>query len=116
PATNQAFVAQPAGNTIQIVNLGPVKAAQITELQVPTVPGTNIGGIAGALMPQGTLTSSTPLAGVKIFGAGFDAGSQVRLDGTVVSSTPVSSREIDLTIPTSFLTLPHRYAVDVRTS
>lgn len=116
PATNQAFVAESAGNKIQIVSLGPLKSAQISELQVPTVAGATIGGIPGALMPQGTLTSSSPLAGVKIFGSGFDAGSQVRLDETVVSSTRISDREIDFTVPASFLTLPHRFAVDVKTS
>ena len=64
PATNQAFVAQSGSGTIQIINLVPdssdptghtlLKSAQITELQVPTVSGTLIGGISGALTPQGT--------------------------------------------------------------
>jgi DNA-binding beta-propeller fold protein YncE len=125
PATNQAFVVDSTAGKIQIINLGPtpsttLKAAEITELQVPTVTGALIGGIAGALMPQGTLTSTTTdLVGVKIFGAGFDSSSQVRLDGTAFASTAlgnftfVSSREIDVTIPHSFLAAPHHYAVDV---
>jgi DNA-binding beta-propeller fold protein YncE len=124
PATNQAFVVQSSNSAIQIINLGPtpsttLKTAQITELQVPTVSGALIGGIVGALMPQGTLVSTADLAGVKIFGSGFDSGSQVRLDGTTFASTGlgnfnlVSSREIDVTIPHSFLAAPHRYAVDV---
>lgn len=116
PATNQAFVAQPGGGRIQIVRLGPIKATHITELQVPTVTGALIGGIAGALMPQGTLTSTTDLAGVvRIFGGGFDSGTQARLDGAAVPTTFVSSREVDVNIPASFLGKPHRYAVDVRT-
>ena len=120
PATNQAFVVQSGSSTIQIVDLGPtsstkLKPVEITDLQVPTVSGAPlIGGIAGAAMPQGTLTSSTDLAGVRIFGAGFDGTSQVRLDSTAIPSTLVSSREIDITIPHAFLTSPHRYAVDVR--
>ncbi len=120
PATNQAFVVQSASNTIKIVNLGPtpsttLKPVEVTELQVPTVSGALIGGIAGASMPQGTLTSTTDLSGVRIFGAGFDGTSQARLDGTAVPTTFVSSREIDVTIPHApFLALPHRYAVDVR--
>jgi len=65
-------------------------------------------------MPQGTLTSTTDLSGVRIFGAGFDSTSQVRLDGTSVPSALVSSRELDVTIPHTFLATPHRYAVDVR--
>jgi DNA-binding beta-propeller fold protein YncE len=122
PATNQAFVVQSGSSTIQIVDLGPaastkLKPVEITELQVPTVSGAPlIGGIPGASMAQGTMTSSTDLGGVRIFGAGFDGTSQVRLDGTSIPSTFVSSREIDVTIPHTFLALPHRYAVDVRNS
>src|SRR6266478_6606514 len=125
PPTNQAFVVDPTAGKIQIVNLNPtpstnLKPVEITELQVPAVAGALIGGIAGAVMPQGTLTSTTTdLAGVKIFGAGFDSGSVVRLDGTPFASntlgnfTLVSSREIDVTIPKAFLAAPHRYAADV---
>ena len=119
-ATNQAFVVQSGSSSIQIVDLGPtsstkLKPVEITELQVPTVSGAPlIGGIAGASMPQGTLTSSTDLGGVRIFGAGFDGTSQVRLDQTAIPTTFVSSRELDVTIPHTFLAAPHRYAVDVR--
>ena len=129
PPTNQAFVVDPTAGKIQIVNLGPtpatnLKPAEITELQVhvPTnIPNPPlVGGISGALMPQGTLTSTTTdLAGVKIFGAGFDSGSVVRLDGTPFASTAlgnfalVNNREIDVTIPKAFLAAPHRYAADV---
>ncbi|HVO57748.1 MAG TPA: hypothetical protein VMT51_08650 [Dongiaceae bacterium] len=120
-ATNQAFVSQSGSNSIQIVNLGPnggtvLKAAQITELQVPTVSGAQIGGIPGALMPQGTLTSTSNLTGVQIFGSGFDSGTQVLLDGVSIGSgnvTFVNSRILRVTIPASFLGMPHRYAVSV---
>ena len=116
PATNQAFVVQPASGAIQIASLGSLKAAQITELQVPTVSGATIGGIAGALMPQGTLTSTTDLVGVQVYGAGFDASTKVRLDGTPIPTTFVSSRNLTVTIPADpFLSMPHRFAVDAVT-
>ena len=125
PATNQAFVVQSGSGTIQIVNLGSLKAAQITELQVP-VPSVPmpplIGGIPGALMPQGTLAcvntanpSACDLKGVQIFGSGFDSSTQVRLDGTPIPSGNilfVNSRNLTVTIPAAFLSGPHRYAVD----
>jgi DNA-binding beta-propeller fold protein YncE len=119
PATNQAFVVQSGSSTIQIVDLGStsstiLKPVEVTELLVPTVSGALIGGIAGASMPQGTLTSATDLGGVKIFGAGFDASSQARLDGTAVPTTFVNNREVDITVPHTFLALPHHYSVDVR--
>ena len=124
PATNQAFIVQSGSGTILIVNLGnlgasvspAIKTAEINELQVPTVPGALIGGIAGALMPQGTLTGTSDLAGVQIFGAGFDSGTQVRLDGTAIPSgnvTFVNTRQLVVTVPASFLSGPHHYAVDV---
>jgi DNA-binding beta-propeller fold protein YncE len=125
PPSNQAFVVQSGSNTIQIVNLGnrgpgvpasqSVKSAEITELQVPAVAGARIGGIPGAAMSQGTLTSTNPLANVDIFGSGFDASTQVRLDGNPIPSAGafVSSRHLRVTIPASYLALPHRYAVDV---
>jgi DNA-binding beta-propeller fold protein YncE len=124
PATNQAFVAQSGSNLIQIVNLGPsttntLKKTEITEIVVPSPsPGPGIiGGVPKALLPQGTLTSTTDLAGVKIFGAGFIAGAQVRLDGTPLPGGNVNidpgGRLITATIPASFLAMPHHYALDV---
>jgi hypothetical protein len=75
PATNQAFVAQSGSNLIQVVNLGPsttntLKKTEITEIVVPSPsPGPGIiGGVPKALLPQGTLTSTSDLAGVDIFG------------------------------------------------
>ena len=125
PVTNQAFVVDPTAGKIQIINLGPtsattLKPVEITELQVPTVSGTLIGGISGAVMPQGTLTSTASLAGVKIFGSGFVNNSSVRLDsvditsqGGSITNIAANGREIDFTIPAFFLSAPHRYAVDV---
>lgn len=119
PATNQALVVQSGSSDIVLVDLGhtsstKLKAVQITEVLVPSADGISIGGIPAASFPQGTLTSTTALANVKVFGSGFASGAVVRLDGTAISTpAPVSDREIDVTIPASFLSAPHRYALDV---
>jgi YVTN family beta-propeller protein len=133
-ATNQAFVVQSGAGNIVILSLTNlrnsggivvpgIKTAEITELVVP-VPSVNpplIGGISGAAMPQGTLTSTTDLAGLQIFGSGFDSSTQVRLDGAVAAgpggsgaiSVDPTGRRITFTVPASFLASPHHYAVDV---
>jgi hypothetical protein len=119
-ATNQAIVTQSGSGSIVLVNLGPtgstvMKPVQVTEVLVPSADGVNVGGIPGASFPQGTLTSTTDLAAVKIFGSGFSlGGAVVHLDGTAIPTpSPVNDREIDVTIPKSFLKFPHRYALDV---
>jgi DNA-binding beta-propeller fold protein YncE len=124
PATNQAFVVESGSNLIQVINLGPsttntLKKTEITEIIVPSPqPGPGIiGGVPKALLPQGTLTSTTDLAGVQIFGAGFTSGAQVRLDGTPLPGGNVNidpgGRLITATIPASLLAMPHHYALDV---
>jgi DNA-binding beta-propeller fold protein YncE len=123
PATNQAFVVMSGSSQIYIVNLGPVpantlKAAQISNILVPNPnPGLGvIGGIPNASVPQGTLTSTKDLAGVQVFGSGFDSGSIVRLDGTAIPASDVqfvSSRELIVTIPAANLSFPHKYALDM---
>jgi hypothetical protein len=125
PPTNQAFVVMSGSNQIDIINLGPsptnqLKAVQVSEILVPSpIPGPGaIGGIPGATVPQGTLTSTTPLAGVQVFGSGFDGTTQVRLDGTAIPAanvTLVSSRQLTVTIPAANLSFPHRYALDAVT-
>lgn len=130
PVTNQAFVVTSGSSQIDIIDLGPCKATngcpnpvnslkptQITEILVPSPnPALGvIGGIPNATVPQGTLTSATDLTGVQIFGSGFDAATQVRLDGTAIPPSDVqfvSNREIIATIPASSLSFPHRYALD----
>jgi DNA-binding beta-propeller fold protein YncE len=128
PVTNQAFAVMSGSGEIDVINLGPsptnqLKSAQISEILVPN-PNPSlgvIGGIPNATVPQGTLTSATNLAGVQIFGSGFDAGTQVRLDGqafATCSPAPgncdlISNREVIVTIPAANLSFPHRYALDV---
>src|SRR6266851_3282274 len=131
PATNQAFIVQSGSGVIQVMNLSALptsapanmlKSTEITEVIVPTPPNPGpgaIGGIPNALVPQATLASTSDLPGVQIFGSGFAPGvSQVRLDGTFIPSAnvvvdPSGTRKITVTIPGSFLSLPHRYALDV---
>ena len=122
-ATNQALVVQPQNGAVVLIGLGPsstsieMKPVQVSEVLAPSAapsdPNT-LGGIPSALFPQGTLTSTTDLAGVKVFGSGFASGAVVRLDGTAIPTpAPVSDREIDVTVPASFLAFPHRFALDV---
>jgi DNA-binding beta-propeller fold protein YncE len=129
PSTNQAFVLMSGSGTIDIVDLTgatPVKPTHVSEVIVPyPTPGPGvIGGVPNALVPQATLTCKTPvppattcdLAGVQIFGSGFDSTTQVRLDGTSIPPSDVqlnSARQLTVTIPGSFLTFPHHYALDV---
>jgi DNA-binding beta-propeller fold protein YncE len=123
PATNQAFVVMSGSSQIDIIALGPtpstaLKTAQITEIVVPSPnPGLGIlGGIPNATVPQGTLTSTTDLSGVQVFGSGFDASTQVRLDGSAIPSSDVqfvNNRQLTITVPASFLSFPHRFALDL---
>jgi hypothetical protein len=132
--TNQAFVVMSGSNQIDIIDLGPnknaggnsLKPAQISDILVPSpspAPGA-IGGIPNAVAPQATLgciptppasPSVCDLPGVQIFGSGFDAGTQVRLDGVSIPAANVqfvSTRKLVVTIPGSFLSTPHRFALD----
>ena len=122
PATNQAIVVESGGTSspgqLELINLGTFKSTEIMQVVVPSpTPGPGIiGGIPNALVPQGTLTSASDLAGVQIFGSGFVAGAEVRLDGTPLPSgnvQVVGPREIDATIPAAFLSAPHDFALDV---
>jgi len=139
PGSNQAFVVKSGSGTIDIVDLGsvftgtPIKSAHINELLVPGAPPAGcpqpapgnpiVSGIPNTVFPQGTLTSSADLCGVQIFGSGFLSSgggtTQVRLDSTPLppaNVTVVSPQQLTVTIPKSFLTAPHKYALDVLTS
>jgi DNA-binding beta-propeller fold protein YncE len=127
PATNQAFVVESGSGSIQVVNLAgaavngqTIKPVNVTEIVVPSPSGAagTIGGLPGGSLPQGTLSSTTDLAGVQIFGSGFASGAQVLLDGTPIPAANVtidpSGRKITATIPASpFLSMPHRFALTV---
>jgi YVTN family beta-propeller protein len=110
PAQNWALVANAGSNDISVVSLGSSYTPQISRISIPSqaaLPSSQ------RLFPQGTPISGTDLP-VKIFGAGFSGSPQVRLDGTVIAgATLMNSREIDVTIPASYLAAPRRYALDV---
>lgn len=114
PANNIALVANAGSNSVQILSLSDAaqtKNVVISEVRVPAG-----GGVPGELLPQATVTSTSDLANVKIFGSGFVSGAQVRLDRTALPAgnvTFVNSQEIDATVPASFLSGPHHYALDV---
>src|SRR5690348_16640508 len=114
PANNIALIANAGSNSVQILSLSnaaQTKNVVISDVRVPTG-----GGVPGELLPQATVTSTSDLANVKIFGSGFVSGAQVRLDRTALPAgnvTFVNSQEIDATIPASFLSGPHHYALDV---
>jgi DNA-binding beta-propeller fold protein YncE len=141
PVTNQAFVVKSGSGTIDIVDLGsvftktPIKTAQINELMVPSSPPPGcpqptagnpiVSGIPNTIFPQGTLTSLTnDLCGVQVFGSGFFSGAsgstQVRLDSAPIPTSNVTvnpnQRQITVTIPKSFLSAPHKFALDVLTT
>jgi len=130
PVTNQAFVVKSGSASIDVINLNgasPIKPTHISEVLVPSpTPGLgNVGGLPGGLVPQATLTSSTALSGVKIFGSGFASGLSVRLDGVDITTTnPPGSvdriapngQEVDVTIPPPFLSAPHHYSLDILTN
>ncbi len=112
PNSNSALIANSGSDNLTFFHLSQFfKPVNIEQVLTPPIPG--------ALLPQAAIiTSGTtpgPLAGVRILGSGFDAASSVRLDGQTLAgaTTFVSSREIDVTIPASFLAAPHRYALDV---
>jgi DNA-binding beta-propeller fold protein YncE len=110
PGRNQAFIVNSGSNNIQIMNLGHIKTAHISELILTA------GNIPGTQLRQATLTSTATLTGVRVLGTGFDTGSQVRLDGVALPGANihfVTSNEIDVDIPASFLTGPRRYALDL---
>ena len=110
PVSNLALVANFGSHDVSVIPLsGPIHAPQVSRLVIPA---------ARRLAPQITSFSSViPAAAlpVQIFGGGFTGSVQVRLDGVILPGAAVQSsgREIDVTIPASFLTAPRRFALDV---
>lgn len=111
PPTNQALVVNTTSNNISLIALGgTMKTPQISRIE--------IANPTRQIFSQGTFynpaAAAPPALTVKIFGAGLSGSPTVRLDGTALPIVPaVSSREIDIDIPASFLTSPRRYALDV---
>jgi DNA-binding beta-propeller fold protein YncE len=115
PNSNIALVANSGSDNLSFFHLSQfIKPVHIEQVITPAVPGT--------LLPQSAVitSGSAPgaLAGVRILGSGFDSSSQVRLDGQPLPTGAggvqvISNREIDVTIPASFLAVPRRYGLDV---
>jgi Lactonase, 7-bladed beta-propeller len=114
---NQAFVVQSGSGVIQIVPLSttPSNAQKPTEITEVVVSS---GGIPNALVPQAALTSTTAPATVQIFGIGFGSSSQVLLDSAPLPAADVvfdatKPRLLTATIPSTLLSMPHHYALQV---
>jgi DNA-binding beta-propeller fold protein YncE len=110
PPTNLALVANSTSNDVSTILLNgnnpPIKPLHISDVIIPDP--------ARVLTAGFTFTSASNL-NVTILGSGFSGSTEVLLDGAVVGSGTVSNngRQIDITIPASFLAAPRRYALQV---
>jgi DNA-binding beta-propeller fold protein YncE len=140
PNTKLVLVANAGSNSLTYLNVDPapsifkpvhvqglvVTAGGVANAQAPlnTTTGASDGGPISCnpavptglttCMPQGALIGA-PSATVQVYGAGFAQGAHVRLDGNSsgITTTYVSSAQLTATIPASYLTLPHDFALDV---
>jgi DNA-binding beta-propeller fold protein YncE len=124
---NLVLVANSGNDSISVLQLGNIKAVHIETVQTPPIDAASANfKTPASLSPAVKITLGTPptaVSGVKIFGAGFDSGSQVLLDGVVFASSAlanfsfVDAHEIDVTIPLSVLNAgPRHYALSVTNS
>ncbi len=130
---NLVLTLNSGSGTLTGFKLGKIKAVHIEQVATPGIDGSTISTPAN-LAPAVKITLGVAPAAVgpvKILGAGFDSGSQVRLDGVPFASsslgnfTFVNSHEIDVTIPVStpdpispggtlnILAGPRHFALDV---
>jgi DNA-binding beta-propeller fold protein YncE len=131
---NLVLTANSGSGTLTGFKLGKIKAVHIERVATPGIDDPTKVTTPANLAPAVKITlGAVPAAvgPVKIFGTGFDAGSQVRLDGVPFASstlgnfTFVNSSEIDVTIPIStpdpnspggtlnILAGPRHFALDV---
>jgi DNA-binding beta-propeller fold protein YncE len=107
PASDRLVVVNQGDSTISIYSLispgGSVRPVAITETN-PKMFVTN------STLSSGPAPSNL---GLIIIGKGFSSSSAVRLDGTVLSTTFVSDRELTSIVPPSLLMNARRFAVDV---
>jgi DNA-binding beta-propeller fold protein YncE len=105
PGTNLAVVANQTNDTVSILSLGTIQSLSITE----TYPRTFVA--------KSTLANPAPPGVLKppltIIGTGFSSNSRVRLDGTALSTTFVSNRQLTATVDPAQLSSAHRFALDV---
>src|SRR5712664_1837889 len=134
-ANNLALAVNSGSNNISVFQLGKsVKTIPIERILTNPVDDPAKISVPANLTQAVKITSGVtpaPVNGVRILGAGFDSGSQVRLDGVPFASstlgnfTFVNSHEIDVTIPVStpdpsspggtlnILAGPRHFALDV---
>jgi DNA-binding beta-propeller fold protein YncE len=104
PGTNLAVVVNQGDNNVSIISLGAsIQPLSITETS-PKQFVVNSTLIANASPGTATLT---------IIGKGFTGSTKARLDGVTITPLSVTDREMTVLVPSSFLTTPHRFAVDV---
>jgi len=131
---NLALTVNSGSGTLTGFKLGKIKAVHIERVATPGIDDPTKITTPANLAPAVKITLGAAPAAVgpvKIFGTGFDAGSQVRLDGVPFASstlgnfTFVNGSEIDVTIPVStpdpgspggtlnILAGPRHFALDV---
>ena len=122
--SNLVLTLNSGSGTVTGFKLGTIKPVHIERVLTPAIDAGSANVTTPAsLSPAVKITlgtAPTAVGGVKIFGTGFDSGSQVLLDGVAFASSslgnfsPVSGNEIDVTIPVSVLNAgPRHYALSV---
>jgi len=122
--SNLVLTVNSGSGTVTGFKLGTIKPVHIERVQTPAIDAGSANVTTPAsLSPAVKITlgtAPTAVSGVRIFGTGFDYGSQVLLDGVAFASStlgnfsPVSVQEIDVTIPVSVLNAgPRHYALSV---
>ncbi len=96
PVNNVALVVNQGSNTVSVLQMAALRPLQVTQMS-----------------PFNTLTSTSSQL-LTIVGNGFVSGSVARLSETLLQTTYVSSRVLTATIPSSMLSAPQRYIVDIR--
>ncbi len=118
PGTDTAVIVNEGDNTVSIDSLGTLRPAPQV-VQVSLAAGAPVGPsvLGPSVLVSSTLTSpvSPSAQTLTIIGSGFNGSSQVRLDGTpLTTSCPTPcGRELTATVPASMQMTPHRYALDV---
>jgi DNA-binding beta-propeller fold protein YncE len=101
PTSNIALVVNQNDGTVSFIQLGAIRS----NLAAPQPQILDIS-------PYNSLTSASNLT-ISVIGAGFTNNSLVRLSETPLTTTYVSSRQLTATVPSSLLSSPTRYVLDV---
>ena len=101
PISNIALVVNQNDGTVSFIQLGTIRSNLAT-------PQPQVLDIS----PYNSLTSASSVT-ISVLGAGFTNNSLVRLNETALNTVPVSSRQLNATVPASLLSSPARYVLDV---